>query len=197
MNYIPVDKKLKVAQYVEKKFENIERKFTKQPYINHLYGVAELAHSFDIYYGYEIGLLHDLYEDTDTKPHETIEFLHSIGYSKIDASFISDVVFNLTKTYTGKQWKKFDSVKLTQLETERILHSNEITQSIKYCDIIDNIKSNIQYDKIMQDKFNYRIFLKKYLPLKKLQLDMMDKGNQKLRNIAYKHLNKNYKYFKL
>jgi hypothetical protein len=191
-----VDLILKVAQYVEQEFKGIERKFTKAPYTTHLMAVGELAHSYDLFFGYEIGLLHDLYEDTNVKPHECIEKLVGFGYNKIDASFISDTVINLTKQYIGEKWKHFDDETLIGLETYRIIEGNDITQSIKYCDIIDNIRHNMQYDKIYKD-FQFKKFIKKYLPLKRKQLELMTSGNVKLRNLALNMMDENCKYFNI
>ena len=189
-----VDLRLKVAQYVENEFKGIERKFTKAPYTTHLMAVGELAHSYDIFFGYEIGLLHDLYEDTNVQPHQCIEKLVGIGYNKIDASFISDTVINLTKHYVGEKWKHFKPMQLIELETYRIQEGNDVTQSVKYCDIIDNIRHNMQYDKIYKN-LNFRKFIKKYLPLKRKQLQLLTKGNQKLRNLALNMMDENCKYF--
>lgn len=186
----------KVGEYVRNKFKDHKRKFTNLEYSTHLFSVAELAHSHDIFFGYEIGLLHDLYEDTDVKPHECIEFLVKTGYNKIDASFISDTVLNLTKYYTDDKWKKYSKQELNELETKRILESNEITQSVKYCDIIDNIQHNIWFDKIYK-QYDFKYFIKSYLPLKKRQLELMDSGNKKLRKQAMDLMDKNYEYFKI
>ena len=195
-----IDLKYKLGQYIQSKFKGINRKFTDIPYVYHLFNVAELAHSHEIYFGYEIGLCHDLFEDTDTQPHELIEKMVEIGYDKYDAQFVSNSVMALTKVYTGPQWTHIDKETKLEMETQRILLEDNHVQSIKYCDIIDNIRYNIPYVKMFKNdwKVNEMInFIRGYLPLKNKQLELMTQGNKVLRELAIDYMRKNYDYFEL
>tara|TARA_R110002012_G_scaffold315781_1_gene530072 strand:+ start:423 stop:1061 length:639 start_codon:yes stop_codon:yes gene_type:complete len=197
-----IELKYKLGKYIEGKFEGVKRKFTEIPYTYHLYNVAQLAHSHDIYFGYEIGLCHDLYEDTDTQPHELIESMVNMGYDKYDAQFVSDCVVALSKVYTGAQWTHIDDETKVGLETQRILLADNVCQSIKYCDIIDNIRYNIPFDKMYKREKQHSLddmtkFILSYLPKKKLQLDMMKQGNKALRELALEYMEKNYEHFGL
>tara|TARA_B100000963_G_scaffold240208_1_gene210112 strand:- start:12530 stop:13162 length:633 start_codon:yes stop_codon:yes gene_type:complete len=195
-----IDLKYKLGQYIQTKFKGINRKFTDIPYVYHLYNVAELAHSHEIYFGYEIGLCHDLFEDTDTQPHELIEKMVEIGYDKYDAQFVSNSVMALTKVYKGPQWTHIDKETKLEMETQRILLEDNHVQSIKYCDIIDNIRYNIPYVKMFKNdwKVNEMMnFIRDYLPLKNKQLELMTQGNKVLRELAIDYMSKNYEYFGL
>ena len=192
--------KIELSRYIESKFSGIKRKFTEIPYVYHLYNVAQLAHFHDIYFGYEIGLCHDLFEDTDTQPHELIEKMVDIGYNKYDAEFVSHSVMALTKIYTGDQWSHLSKDEKLDLETQRILLEDNHVQSIKYCDIIDNIRYNIPYVKMYESDWKVnemKNFIRGYLPFKNKQLELMKKGNQELREIALDYMKKNYDYFGL
>ena len=151
---------------------------------------------YEIHLGFEIGLLHDIYEDTDVKPHECIENLVKFGYDKYDSLLISDSVLSLTKKYTGEKWKSYDEIVLAELETLRIKDAGDISENIKLCDIIDNIRYNIPMDKIYKNK-KFALFIKKYLPQKKLQIEMLDNTDKDLKNLATKYINENYEYFNL
>ena len=54
----------------------------------------------------------------------------------------------------------------------------------------------MQYDKIYKD-FQFKKFIKKYLPLKRKQLELMTSGNVKLRNLALNMMDENCKYFNI
>lgn len=73
---------------------------TKAPYLNHLLAVANLAKSAASF-GYEIGLCHDLLEDTDTTAEALKEALLSFGYNDQEASHITTCVEELTDVYTA------------------------------------------------------------------------------------------------
>lgn len=168
-------KKILLIDYVSKKFSGINRKFTNNPYFDHLLAVAEKAHSADIKFGFEIGLLHDLYEDTYTYPHECIEALWEMGYNKKDAWFISTSVIELTNPYTKENSPELSNSERNKLVLEHLETISPNSQSIKYCDIIDNCKN------VTQANYN---FAKKYLPKKSQQLEVMNNGNEYLKTIA-------------
>tara|TARA_R110000751_G_scaffold92475_1_gene180964 strand:- start:5333 stop:5896 length:564 start_codon:yes stop_codon:yes gene_type:complete len=169
------NKQILLTQYVSDKFSNIKRKFTLNPYLDHLKSVASKSDSFELIAGYEIGLLHDLYEDTDTQPDECIEALCNMGYNKYHALYISNSVLELTNPYTRKNKPLLSSSKRDKLLLNFLENISPNSQSVKYCDIIDNCTNVVQAD--------YQ-FAKFYLPKKSKQLDVMTKGNLHLKKFA-------------
>ena len=93
-------RKQKMYLFIQKEFNLYKRKYTEEPYFNHLVAVAKNCSFHNIKYGYEIGLCHDLFEDTAMLPHEFIEIIVGFGYAKNEAEIISNVVLELTNQYT-------------------------------------------------------------------------------------------------
>ena len=88
-------RKQKMYLFIQKEFNLYKRKYTEEPYFNHLVAVAKNCSFHNIKYGYEIGLCHDLFEDTAMLPHEFIEIIVGFGYAKNEAEIISNAVFRI------------------------------------------------------------------------------------------------------
>lgn len=176
-----LDPKLHLYAFVCLKHHGQVRKYTGEPYFNHLKAVAEMADS-KCKFGYEIGLCHDLLEDTDCARHELYSAILRFGYSIYDACFICDRVDELTDQFTPEAYPEFNRKKRKALEAERLWTISPDAQTVKYCDIINNSESILQHDPG---------FAKKYIPEMKMVLDGMDKGDQELYKKALELLNLN------
>lgn len=98
----------KLAHWVGGKHSGQLIKCTEKPYFNHLIAVAEMAKPV-VALGYEIGLCHDLLEDTDVSEEELHSALISFGYTIIDANLITTCVKELTDVFTAAafpDWSK-------------------------------------------------------------------------------------------
>ncbi len=108
-------------------------------YPNHLMRVAEMADKY-LKYGYEIGLCHDLIEDTPWTSKQLWEYLESIGYSTQEAELICRAVHDLTEVYTSDSYPWLNRHERKTREAER-LHAvtDKDAITVKYCDLIDNL----------------------------------------------------------
>jgi len=156
------DKQEKITEYVQELFSGVLRKFTNESYFSHLDSVGKSAQAFEIPFGYEIGLLHDTYEDfPEVRPHMIIEKLVSFGYEPLDAEFISNRVIDLTNVYTTERYPDINKGGRSKLESERLASTHKVSQSVKCVDIWDNARNCVQTDKG---------FARYFLPHKKEQL---------------------------
>lgn len=156
-----------------------QRKYTREPYTVHLIAVAEMADKYKLKLGYEIGLCHDLIEDTSCTEQELYEALVRFGYDMAESRFIVMNVSNLTDEYTKKSWPQFNRKERKELERLRMIKISPSAQSIKYCDLIDNTASIVRHDPS---------FAKVYLEEKRLLLEVMNKGNKILYKKALKQV---------
>lgn len=83
-----------LTKFVATAHESQVRKYTGEPYISHLLNVANLADHHSIVFGYEIGLCHDIFEDTDVKDFQLRRKLIELGYTRDETKFIVDSVGN-------------------------------------------------------------------------------------------------------
>lgn len=147
---------------------------TEKPYLNHLIAVAELAKPA-VTLGYEIGLCHDLLEDTDTSAEELLAALLGFGYTAHDAGTITNCVQELTDVFTAAAYPSMSKKERKKLESARLLTITPAAQTVKYADLIYNINWVLKYD----HKHAHKYLLKKQLLLKGLI-----HGDQKLRQQA-------------
>lgn len=178
-NSVPVDRRNHLLAFVHISHFPQKRKYTGEDYSVHLKAVADMADKFSLKMGYEIGLCHDLLEDTAVSFSELKEYLLRIGYSKEETDFIADGVFDLTDAYTTEYYPTLNRTKRKRLECERMSKISPNSQSIKYCDLIDNTKSIVQYDEGFA-----KVYLKEKLEL----LSVMGKGHSELLNMALKNI---------
>lgn len=156
-----------------------KRKYTGEPYTVHLVAVAEMADKYGLDFGYEIGLCHDLLEDTKCDDKELVHALIRFGYDEDESYFIYDGVLELTDTFTSDSFPELNRAKRKSLECSRMAKISANSQSIKYCDLIDNTKSIAHND----EGFS-KVYLKEKFDL----LQVMDKGNNDLFNLAIKNV---------
>ena len=96
-------KRDKLISYIKSKFSGIERKYTGEPYYNHLENVAKMVDDVGVLL-FEIALCHDLLEDTDTSDAEFLNLLLVIGYNETESSVIYNGVINLTDVFTHEKY---------------------------------------------------------------------------------------------
>jgi (p)ppGpp synthase/HD superfamily hydrolase len=166
------DEKLREWVSIQHGGQQIRR--TKEPYVNHLLAVAEMA-ATAIPLGYEIGLCHDLLEDTATNSGQLLQALISFGYSAGDAAFITDTVVELTDVFTTEAYPDLGKKERKALEAARLVTISAAAQTVKYGDLIYNIGWVIKYDKKDAPR---------YLKKKRLLLMKMTQGDPELRHKA-------------
>ena len=139
-------RKQKMYYFLQKEFSAFKRKYTNEPYFSHLEDVAEKCAFHDIKLGYEIGLAHDLFEDTKMTPHEFIEIICGFGYERPEAEFISNVCLELTNEYSHEKYPKLNRKERTDMEAFRLANVSPIAQSVKCCDIMSNCSDIVDKD---------------------------------------------------
>jgi len=192
MSTIPVKSRHHVLAYVALKHVEQKRKYTGEPYLSHLQAVANMADG-KCKFGYEIGLCHDLLEDTDCTTAELHLALKRFGYNNVDRNSILDAVIDLTDVYTSEAFPQLNRAKRKALEASRLHKISYEAQTVKYCDLINNTESIVKHDPG---------FAVKYLEEKATTLKGMNAGNpvmfkkckQVLRK-AQKELNITHKKF--
>jgi len=159
-----------LAKWVANKHDGQLIRETQEPYFNHVAAVAALA-APAVRLGYEIGLCHDLLEDTDTTETQLFDVLIKFGYADADAGLIASCVTELTDTYTADRYPDLSKKIRKEKEAARLQTISATAQTVKYGDLIYNIGWVMQYD---------QQHAKKYL-LKKLHLLVgMNKGEHNL-----------------
>jgi len=149
-------------------------KRTIEPYFNHLITVANLAKPA-VALGFEIGLCHDLLEDTDTTAEELPVRLITFGYTETEANTIAFAVVELTDVFTRNAYPDLTKKERKEKEHARLLSISAAAQTVKYCDLIYNIKWMLTYD---------RKHAKKYLKKKLLLVSGLNGGDPALREQA-------------
>lgn len=167
-------KREKLIEYIQDKFSDIKRKYTEEPYYVHLINVADMVKDKG-YLHFEIGLCHDLLEDTDTTEAEFLYTLMDFGYNEHGSSFIFNRVVELTDVFTHESYPKLNRKKRKSLEAIRLYFVSSVAQTVKYADLIDNSESIVKYDPG---------FARKYLDEKEFILDGMNMGDPIMYELA-------------
>lgn len=182
MATVQVSPRNHVLAFVALKHVEQKRKYTNEPYLFHLIAVAKMADE-KCRFGYEIGLCHDLFEDTDCTTAQLHLSLKRFGYNNSDRNFILDAVIELTDVYISEDFPQLNRAKRKALESDRLHKISYEAQTVKYCDLINNTESIVKYDPG---------FAVKYLEEKKSILNGMTKGNpvmfQKCKRVLRKAL---------
>ena len=160
--------------WVKQQHKGQKIKASGKPYFSHLITVAEMADPATLL-GFEIGLCHDLLEDTKTNITDLKSALNACGYTPEENTHIATCVIELTDVFTKKSYSDLTKSARKAKEAERLATISGAAQTVKYCDLIYNIHWMIAYDKK---------HLKKYLTKKMLLLDRLDKGDKGLRQKA-------------
>lgn len=170
----------KLLEYVKSQHGEQKRKYTGEPYWNHVYSVAEIVSEYDVE-GIEVALCHDLFEDTDCDFSKLHKELVIIGYNARESYQICKKVSELTDIYIHEFYPHWNRKTRKQKEAERLGGVSSLAQTVKYADLIDNTKSIVEYDKD---------FAKVYLSEKSVLLDEMLDGDSELYDIACNSLHK-------
>jgi len=175
---IPQGRQANLLCFVVLKHDTQKRKYTNEPYHTHVRAVADMADG-KCQFGYEIGLCHDLLEDTDCTKTELTHALIRFGYTLDEAVDIFAAVNELTDQYTPESYPNINRKHRKMLEAERLHTISPEAQTVKYCDLIHNTESIVAYD---------RGFALKYIPEKEQILSGMNKGHKLLYKKALQSL---------
>lgn len=168
-----------LKHWVEYKHAGQGIRRTKEPYFNHLLAVANLAApAADL--GYEIGLCHDLLEDTDTSAQVLMEALLSFGYTWEEAGHICLCVQELTDVFTRKAFPHLSKKTRKKKEHQRLGTISADAQTVKYADLMYNVGWVLRYD---------HKHAKRYLRKKLLLIGTLTKGDEQLRQEVLELLN--------
>lgn len=153
----------KALEFATKAHKNQKRKYTEEPYVNHVIAVAKTITDLGLHQDLICAaLLHDTVEDTET----TIE--------DIDREFgtsISNLVEQLTDVYTSETFPKINRTERKKLECYRLSKVSGNAKTIKLADLIDNTSSIVKYDPK---------FAKVYLREKEEMLQILNGGDPRL-----------------
>lgn len=164
----------RLANWVTEKHQDQLIKRTGLPYFDHLNKVAQLAKDA-VEWGYEIGLCHDLLEDTNTTSNELNEILISFGYPVRVADLITAQVIALTDVFTKTAYPGLSKKERKKLENKRLQTLSATAQTVKYADLIDNVAWMMAHDLKHAEK---------YLKKKAVLLAELNRGNDQLRKQA-------------
>lgn len=170
-----------LLEFVKQKHGDQKRKYTGEPYWHHLTNVRDLVvgelHDHILK---AVALCHDLFEDTDCEMEELRVSLIRFGYKEHDAHQVLQGVVYLTDEYTKEMYPTLNRKKRKELEAGRLSRISPRFQTVKYADLIDNLRSIVKHDPK---------FAKVYIQEKEDILKVMDKGSQKLYNQCISELN--------
>lgn len=173
-----VNRRTHLKAFIGLWFYGIKRKYTGEPYTVHLENVGSSAEKY-VPYGYEIGLCHDLFEDTQCTWMELYKALKRFGYSFKEARYILSSAVELTDVYTSEAYPDLNRKERKLLEAERLGNISKNSQTVKLCDLDDNTESIVTHDPK---------FAKVYLQEKEVILSKMTQGNYKLYKKLLKRL---------
>lgn len=160
------------------------RKYTGEPYLNHLREVGSILHAEGYNFPLiEIAILHDVLEDTDCDYEHLVYFVEQCGYELPEAVRICTSVEELTDEFTTEAVPMLNRTARKFMEAKRLGNISTASQTVKYADIISNAHSIFQHD---------QKFAKVYGNECIVMLDMMRGGDHKLRTRAYQVIN-NYR----
>ena len=133
--------RMTILEFVTEKHRNQVRKYTNEPYVNHLIRVASNFEKDS--YLYNLALCHDLFEDTDCTElelldiyHETHPFWRADPFDN-DKKFCS-MVWELTDFFTSTRFPNDNRKQRKQWEIERLSQISSEAMTVKYADLMDN-----------------------------------------------------------
>jgi hypothetical protein len=156
-----------ILEFVTEKHKGQKRKYTEEPYVNHLIRVASNFEKDS--YLYNLALCHDLFEDTDCTENELYEILKLNNfenkYEEKDFLILQDFianVYHLTEKYTKTNYPLLNRKQRKESELNRLVFELDYdSATVKYADLIDNC------DIVLYDKSFGKIYLQeKYEILK-------------------------------
>jgi len=142
----PSERSELLTTWVKKQHKGQVKRYIGDPYFVHLLAVAKMAKDA-IALGYEIGLCHDLLEDTRVTTRGLIDVLIGFGYNNAEAEYITACVVELTDLFTSAAYPKLGRNKRKRQEDLRLQSISPAAQTIKYCDLIDNMPLVLKYER--------------------------------------------------
>jgi guanosine-3',5'-bis(diphosphate) 3'-pyrophosphohydrolase len=158
-----------ILEFVTEKHKGQKRKYTEEPYVNHLIRVASNFEKDS--YLYNLALCHDLFEDTDCTENELKEIYREvITKNNKGLNIQAEIVYfiwyvqQLTDRFTKTNYPELNRFYRKQLELKRLSELSSIPMTVKYADLIDNC------DIVLYDKSFGKVYLQeKYEILKHCQ----------------------------
>lgn len=173
-----VNRRTHLKAFIGLWFYGIKRKYTGEPYTVHLENVGSAAEKC-VPYGYEIGLCHDLFEDTQCTWMKLYKALKRFGYSFQEARYILMSAVELTDVYTKEAYPEMNRKERKNKEAKRLGTISKNSQTVKLCDLDDNTESIVTHDPS---------FAKVYLQEKEVILSEMKHGDSQLYKKLLKRL---------
>lgn len=141
-----------------------QRKYTKLPYSTHLIRVAQLIQLHTQEEGLiAAALCHDLLEDTPITKSELEAMLTDMGYATREVQSIIKWVIELTDVYVKTNFPQKNRKERKALELKRLLQISPSAASVKFADLIDNLRGIVPYDRGFA-----KVYLRETLPLLQL-----------------------------
>lgn len=126
-----------LTEWIKECYKGRTIRISGGPCFNHLAAVAEIASRFSDL-GYEIGLCHDLLEDTQIEAGDLLTVLRGFGYVEESSAFITKAVVELTDSYTKESYPNFSKKERRRMEAKRLIAISAEAQTVKYADLIYN-----------------------------------------------------------
>jgi len=132
-------KELRVMDFAAHWHRNQKRKYTAEPYVNHLAAVAKTVKEYikDSRI-VAAAFCHDLYEDTTCEEKELLSLLKEAGYTPEEVISINMMVWELTDEFVTKKYPKINRRERKKREAQRLWKISSEAQNVKYADLIDN-----------------------------------------------------------
>lgn len=140
-----MEKREKLIDLITEAHGEQVRKYTKEPYVNHLLSVANAADT-GLSFAWEIGLCHDFLEDTVYNDHGLNLTLRKAGYGYEEIPQIIKGVEQLTDVFTAEKYPYLNRSIRKQCEALRLHTIDKVSQTVKCYDIIDNASTIIPND---------------------------------------------------
>jgi hypothetical protein len=168
--------------WISEIYKDKKIKISGNPYFEHLIFVAEFAKDA-VRCGYEIGLCHDLLEDTNLDQYTLQRRLTELGFAETDCSYIASIVQELSTVYSKATFSHLSKKERHELENQRLAACSAAAQTVKYGDLIYNAHWTADYELKK---------LKGYLQRKLHLLQQLDKGDRQSQEKAARELNTLY-----
>ncbi len=172
------DRELAVLDFVAHWHRTQQRKYTGEPYVNHLGAVAKTVKEYTKNsLMVAAAFCHDLYEDTSCPEADLRKALADAGFNESEVNKINKMVWELTDVFIKEKYPEMNRRKRKTEEAKRLWAISGDAQNVKYADLIDNSR-----DLAVNDHG----FGKKYLEEMNQILSNMDKGRTDLYKLALK-----------
>jgi len=133
-------RELEVLDFVAHWHRTQQRKYTGEPYVNHLAAVAKTVKEYtQDSLMVAAAFCHDLYEDTSCSEMELRTKLLEAGYEQAAVHQINKMVQELTDEFVKENYPELNRRKRKSEEAKRLWGISGAAQNVKYADLIDNV----------------------------------------------------------